>query len=409
MHPDWPESDADLVPLPQCLGPKLKPFDFLGPQKINFLEYLGQGLHSFVFKVEILGHIYALKLFRFDYVDEWIGTAETFDKNDTIALNVMYNYSEAFNCECRSFGRLQEAGYEELAVKCFGYLLLDEEHERIMMDKFSHVDLEFNGNVYDSGCDDVRASFTGKSGRPPPIRGIVKEFGSEAKNLKTKDMRKVLQDIKRFHQLGIIGLDVADRQLINGKLCDFSTAITVPHFITTPELSPYLPPVAPPAMAYETFLITIHDYWAFDDMVGLWNEEHEDQKTEIAVRAFPSGHGCRIDYNLRSTPSRDRVYTFVDPRKYNWKASGASPEPATSRTRHGPRTRQSTKSCNATNSRGATSKPRVRLDNWPPRWYFDCSKQMAAYLKQKTDFAYKLRWHANNGLIYPMPVVVGGR
>lgn len=62
MHPDWPESDADLVPLPQCLGPKLKPFDFLGPQKINFLEYLGQGLHSFVFKVEILGHIYALKL-----------------------------------------------------------------------------------------------------------------------------------------------------------------------------------------------------------------------------------------------------------------------------------------------------------------------------------------------------------
>ncbi|EFY84239.1 hypothetical protein MAC_09717 [Metarhizium acridum CQMa 102] len=342
MHPDWPESFDDLVPLPQCPGPKLKPFDFLGPQKIDFLEYLGQGLHSFVFKVEILGNIYALKLFRFDYVREWIGPAETFDQSDTTALNTIYNYAEPFNCECRSFGRLQEAGYEELSVKCFGYLLLDEEHERTMMEKFSDNELEFNGNVYDAGYDDIRASYAGKSGRPPPIRGILKEFGSEAKNLKTKDMRKVLRDVKRFHQLGIINLDVADRQLINGKLCDFSTAITVPHFITTPELNPHLPPIALPALAYETFLITINDYWTFDDMVRLWNLEHEDQKTEITVFAFPNGRGCRIDYNLRSTPSRDRVYTFVDPRTYNWKASVTSPGPATSRTRDGPRTRQST-------------------------------------------------------------------
>lgn len=40
MYPDWPESADDLVPLPTCDGPKLKPFDFQGPQKIEFLEYL---------------------------------------------------------------------------------------------------------------------------------------------------------------------------------------------------------------------------------------------------------------------------------------------------------------------------------------------------------------------------------
>lgn len=62
MYPDWPESHADLIPLPQCDGPKLKPFNFQGPQKIEFLEYLGEGLHAHVFKVKILGHIYALKL-----------------------------------------------------------------------------------------------------------------------------------------------------------------------------------------------------------------------------------------------------------------------------------------------------------------------------------------------------------
>ena len=62
MYPDWPESPADLVPLPLCDGPKLEPFVFTGPQKIKFLEHIGEGLHSHVFKVEIQGRIYALKL-----------------------------------------------------------------------------------------------------------------------------------------------------------------------------------------------------------------------------------------------------------------------------------------------------------------------------------------------------------
>lgn len=62
MYPNMPESDADLVPLPRCDGPKLKPFKFNGPQKIKFLDFVGEGSHSYVFKVEIHGKIYALKL-----------------------------------------------------------------------------------------------------------------------------------------------------------------------------------------------------------------------------------------------------------------------------------------------------------------------------------------------------------
>lgn len=69
MYPDWPRSDADLVPLPKCDGPKLKPFNFQGPQKIEFLEYLGEGTHAHVVKVKILGQIYALKLVG---EDPWI-------------------------------------------------------------------------------------------------------------------------------------------------------------------------------------------------------------------------------------------------------------------------------------------------------------------------------------------------
>ena len=62
MYPDWPQSATDLVPQPHCDGPKLRPFDFQGPQKIEFLEHLGDGLHAIVFKVKILEQIYALKL-----------------------------------------------------------------------------------------------------------------------------------------------------------------------------------------------------------------------------------------------------------------------------------------------------------------------------------------------------------
>lgn len=62
MHPDWPETPADLVPLLVCDGPKLAAFDFQGPQQIEFLEYLGEGLHAHVVKVSIKGQEYALKL-----------------------------------------------------------------------------------------------------------------------------------------------------------------------------------------------------------------------------------------------------------------------------------------------------------------------------------------------------------
>ncbi len=66
-----------MVPLPHCDGPRLKPFAFQGPQKIEFPEYLGEGLHAHVFKAKILGQIYALKL-----------VSETLDKLDLIHPNI---------------------------------------------------------------------------------------------------------------------------------------------------------------------------------------------------------------------------------------------------------------------------------------------------------------------------------
>lgn len=63
MYPELPNSLTELVPLPLCDGPKLKPFKFHGDvQSITFVELLGEGAHSRVFKVEINNKLYALKL-----------------------------------------------------------------------------------------------------------------------------------------------------------------------------------------------------------------------------------------------------------------------------------------------------------------------------------------------------------
>ncbi|KAI1764213.1 kinetochore Sim4 complex subunit Fta2 [Hypoxylon sp. FL1150] len=252
MYPDWPESDADLLPLPRCDGPKLKPFRFDGPQKIKFLDYLGEGSHGHVFKVEIQGKAYALKLFRFIYPGDWLHL-DHHDHNPIWAMRkpeespeykqmvaAFVDYSEPFNNECRAFGRIQEAGREDLATKCFGYLLLSEENERLVMEQFGKhpgisSNLSFAGSIDDPGWEAMRSNYPGKnSGRSPPIRGIVKELAQCNKRLTTPIAKKLLHSIKELQRLGITSLDVELRQVFNdGIFSDLSLAVTVePYHIT---------------------------------------------------------------------------------------------------------------------------------------------------------------------------------
>lgn len=320
-------------------------------------------------------------------------------------MSAFYNYSEPFSCECRAFGRLQEAGYEELAIRCFGYLLLDEQHERAMMNQFNH--LEFNGNIEFPGDEDMRSRFLGKDGRLPPIRGIVKEFGTRNEEFRATDARRILRDIIKLQQLGIIRIDVAHRQIIGGKLADFSTAIAIPHFITTPELNPCLTPEWIAAMEYETFQHSINDYWDFDGMVQLWNMDHEDdpslRRNELSVHALPGGFS-RIKYvdKLRSTPSRERVYSLVDPRLYDWRTSAASPAGnAATGGLGGRKSGPKTEGGSHGKPDGAITKTRRGLYAKPPRWYYDCDEKVAADLKRRTYFCPTLEWEHKNGLIFP--------
>ncbi|KAI0163966.1 kinetochore Sim4 complex subunit FTA2-domain-containing protein [Xylariaceae sp. FL1272] len=392
MYPDWPRSDADLVPLPLCDGPKLGPFNFQGAQSIEFLEHVGEGLHSHVFKVKIHQQIYAIKLFRFVADCAWMGPVgpyefdqgEHHDQERADQLRAFYGYSEPFSCECRAFGRLQEAGHEELAIQCFGYVLLDEAHERAIKDRFPEISFLGDG-LYGGDFKAyryLRDRFPGRDGRPPPIRGIVKTFippKEEKEELNTAVCKKTLDAIIRLQQLGIFRLDIGAPQIVGGKLADLSQAITVPHFLATTELNPHLSHETRKKLEHQTFLLAKADFLCFDDMIEEYNDDYGREKGEIDVWAFRGNKAYPVfrDYEFRNKAARDKVFTYVDPRRYNWKWQ----------------------------PKHAHKGRRRRLLPKPPMWIY-CRGEDSKEMKDELDRMYgddptMLYWECRDGLIFP--------
>ncbi|MBE3041789.1 hypothetical protein IMZ48_04260, partial [Candidatus Bathyarchaeota archaeon] len=382
------------------------------------------GLHSHVFKVKIQERIYALKLvshrgesrqgkprearinssyqkFRFVDIEDWMHINNMTEVDQVERTRALYNMSEPFNNECRAFGRLQESGYAELAVRCFGYLLLDDSHERAILEQFSDDDLTFDGSPEWYGDCDIRARFPSRDGRPPPVRGILKEFGQVNQPLTTRLVRRLLGDVIRLQQLGIVRIDVADRQIVSGRLSDFSTAVTTPHFMTNPELNPRLSPGEISATEYQLFLYSIRDYYDFDDMVNDWSIEHREGRRKIAVHAFP---GCRwgprfppAKYRLRSTPASQPPHTSVDPRRYDWRlftTRAAWDESA------GVVKARKAKAGGGKPGRGGV-KGRLPLDARPPRWDYDCDDKTAKRLERPGTF-HTFVWDFKDGFIIPL-------
>lgn len=306
-------------------------------------------------------------------------------------MSAFYDYSEPFSCECRAFGRLKEAGHEDLAVTCYGYMLLDEEHESVLHSRFP--DVEFNGSIDLPGGDSERVRFLGRDSRMPPIRGIVKEYGTcvSEEEMPPELFAKMLKDVRKIQQLGIVRIDVATRQMIAGKFSDFSVAVTVPHFVTTPELNPGLTASMRASMQLQTFMLARDDYLDFDDMVLEWNNYHAAKKGAITIQAYPGGNGVPPlrSYELRNARARERAYTFVDPREYNWKKR----------------------------PKNGVAKSRRRLRANPPGWVYYCggSKSLTESLRSCWSTGHCLDWDYKDGQMYilsarrarPQPVGCG--
>lgn len=129
-------------------------------------------------------------------------------------------------------------------------------------------------------------------------------------------------------------------------------------------------------MELETFRLANDDYLAFDAMMADWNLEYAQEKDAIAVRAYPGGNGSPPlrRYELRNAAARERVFTHVDPRRYDWKR----------------RTK-------------GTKKGRRRLRAKPPVWFYYCgdNASLARNLRDKQLSSAALDWDYKDGFIFP--------
>ncbi|KAG7292883.1 hypothetical protein NEMBOFW57_002928 [Staphylotrichum longicolle] len=242
-------------PLPWFKGPKLGPFGFRDEtnRDIKFLEHLGGGAHAEVFRAVIDGSEYAIKLFRFLHPSLLV--AQNLLEDGLVSIEDVINQNDPFHCECRAYGRLKEANREDLAARCYGYVLLDQSHE----DELARLG-------FDSW--DRRAATKGR-----PIRAVVKEYiADDGDGPFTYEMLpRMRRDIQDLNRLGIVVWDVRADNYRAGRLIDFSQAHTVPHM----ELD-WNSAIYSRSHVMET---CVRDLACFDDMVEEWNDEHPDPRS----------------------------------------------------------------------------------------------------------------------------------
>ncbi|KAF5241773.1 hypothetical protein FANTH_8989 [Fusarium anthophilum] len=340
---------ATLKPLPDCEGPKLECFtDDLTKHNFKFLEILGSGCHSTVVKAEIDGKIYAVKLFFPFYEDKpefrmapinnlLVNREEderlTISNMSQHAVDSLRLHSTSFNNECRAYGRLKELGCEHLAVKVHGYLRLYlpqiDEHIQGMIRRTMPGTQYTTFDVME--MDDAEADL--------PIMAIVKDWipdhrkptgerTREAEQRRINYLPRMLRDLRQLHKCGIVVRDLKCVQYLEGHLCDFSHAWTIPH-ILGPEGG---------ILSRWSFLsMAAWDLKCFHEMAHAMNEDADlaepplkrctsivsrNQERCKSLRPRPSMLGPflpMLAYDC-SEPGDMDYYPPFDPALFNWKA-----------------------------------------------------------------------------------------
>lgn len=193
---------------------------------------------------------------------------------------------DPFNAECRAYGRLKEAGREDLAIRCFGYILLTSDQEALI----ERGDNRWNRRPENKG---------------KPLRCILKEYINPDVPPFIYDMIPMMRaNIINLNKLGVIAFDLRKGNYMNGKIVDFSQAHTVPHI----ELD-WISSWNPQSRITE---LCAKDYICFDDMIDEWNEEHPDQfvwKRFIPSRFF--GIRLRQTNRYRLPGRKERVQELM--------------------------------------------------------------------------------------------------
>ncbi|PHH91535.1 hypothetical protein CDD83_81 [Cordyceps sp. RAO-2017] len=191
-------------------------------------------------------------------------------------LETITFHNDPFFAECRAYGRIKEAQAKgmlkrEVAVRCEGFLLLQDEDRKILEGKgvdFEGQDVAESGDC-DSGGGDVddqkqeeQKDFVGRPQKPgkrqgrQPVRAIVKELASPESGVEAWSLRRILRDIRLLNQLKIYNRDIRKDNFRDEKLVDFGSSWTEPHCILEADKDE----------AAET---TVEDLVKFDEMVDM--------------------------------------------------------------------------------------------------------------------------------------------
>lgn len=161
------------------------------------------------------------------------------------------------------------------------------------------------------------------------------------------------------------------------------------HFVTTPELNPNLSAQEIRILTFETFCLCLEDFYDVDRMVFNWNRKsRENPQAQVKFTCLrPERH----HHDLRQTKVRDELYTFVDPRTYNWRASSATDTAATA-----------SRPSNGSTSHGMFSIV-TSTGRWstPKRLYADMDINLIRYLQKHGPQWGGLEWKYLNGHIHP--------
>jgi hypothetical protein len=134
-------------------------------------------------------------------------------------------HTDPFYAECRAYGRIHQAqknqpGKRQLAVRCHGYLLLQERDTQALLKRGVDLDADV--------VDEELLRVNKENGQ---VRAIVKDFVPGDSGVNQKSIRGILRDIRALNKLGIYVGDVRADNFRGGKLVDFGLSSTEPHCI----------------------------------------------------------------------------------------------------------------------------------------------------------------------------------
>ncbi|KAI0509720.1 kinetochore Sim4 complex subunit FTA2-domain-containing protein [Xylaria bambusicola] len=212
----------DMIPQ-EMKGPKLGPFrgnidniefiKMLGPDERKLEE--GDVPHARVFLVRINGRKYVIKIFNFFSIVDL--RPFPYGAEELLTNRVVRYQMDPFYAECRAFGLLVEKKQDDLlAVRCHGYAFLPAAIEHLIEARFGNkfAIKDWNREPSDKGS---------------PLRAIIKDYIPSKSPYGRRKLSVIKSNIEKMNELGIFNMDICRRNLLGGRLFDFSIAITSPH------------------------------------------------------------------------------------------------------------------------------------------------------------------------------------